>query len=125
MTGTTYLAVTLGAVAAVVVSSGWYTAFANLGAMAVAKRPPAWKLLAEFARSLAVAYVLARFVVRLGVDDWTGAVRLGAWLWIGFPLAILVGSVLWESVSWKQAAIHAGDWLVKLLLLAIILVAGT
>jgi len=45
------------------------------------KRPPPWKLLAEFARSLVVAYVLARFVVLVGVADWTGAVQLGAWVW--------------------------------------------
>jgi hypothetical protein len=31
-----------------------------------------------------------------------------------------VGSILWEKVPFKMAAIHAGDWLVKLVLLAVI-----
>jgi hypothetical protein len=31
-----------------------------------------------------------------------------------------VGSMLWENVPLKMAAIHAGDWLVKLVLIAVI-----
>jgi hypothetical protein len=34
---------------------------------------------------------------------------------------ILAGSVLWDNRPWKLAAIHAGDWLVKLLVMAVIL----
>ena len=39
--------------------------------------PPAGELLGEFARNLVVAFVLAHFVVRLGVGDWKAAVQLG------------------------------------------------
>ena len=56
----------------------------------------------------------------LGVSGWMGAVHLGLFLWIGFPLIILTGSVLWENIPWKVAAIHAGDWLVKMLVIPII-----
>ena len=48
------------------------------------------------------------------------AVRLGLFLWIGFPVILLTGSVLWENIPWKVAAIHAGDWLVKMLVIPII-----
>ncbi len=44
-------------------------------------------------------------------------------LWIGFPVILLTGSVLWENVLWKVAAIHAGDWLVKMLVIPIIVSA--
>jgi hypothetical protein len=27
---------------------------------------------------------------------------------------------MWENVPWRLAALHAGDWLVKLLLVAVI-----
>jgi hypothetical protein len=93
----------------------------NLDAMADMKKVPGWKMLGEFVRSLVVASVLAHFVVLLGAVGWMGAVQLGVWVWIGFPVMILVGSVQWENVPWKLAAIHAGDWLVKLLLMAVIL----
>jgi hypothetical protein len=36
-------------------------------------------------------------------------------LWVAFPVVLLAGSVRWEDVPTKLAAIHAGDWLVKLL----------
>ena len=70
-------------------------------------------------QSLVVAFMLAYFVERLGVVDWRGAVRLGALVWI-FPAMILLGSVVHENVPFMLAAIHAGDWLVKLLLMAVI-----
>ena len=126
-----YLAVVLAAVAAFVLSWLWYSPFlfgnemmklqgVNPGAMSDMKMP-AWKMLGEFARSLVVAYVLARFVVLLGVVDWKGAVNLGVWLWIAFPVVLLGGAVMWENVPWRLAAIHAGDWLVKIHLMAVIL----
>ena len=126
-----YLAVIVAAVAAFVVGSLWYSPFLfgnawmelrgmNPGAMAD-MTIPAWQTLGEFVRSLVVAYVLARFVVLLGVVNRRDAVQLGAWVWIGFPAMLLVGSVMWENVPWMLAAIHAGDWLVKILLVAVIL----
>ena len=124
------LAVVVAAAAAFVMSSVWYIVFGkermkllgnDPGAAADMRRMGIWKKLGEFVRGLVVAYVLARLVLLLGVADWRGAVQLGVWLWIGFPLMILVGSVMWDKRPWKLAAIHAGDWLVKILLMAVIL----
>src|SRR5438094_7949686 len=90
-----------------------------VAAMAGAKMPGG-KLLIELARCLVLAYVIARFVALLGVSTWMGAVHLGLFLWIGFPVILLTGSILWETVPWKVAAIHAGDGLVKLVVISII-----
>ncbi len=90
-----------------------------VAAMAGAKMP-AGKLVIELVRCLVLAYVIARFMALLGVTSWMSAVHVGLFLWIGFPLILLTGSVLWENVPWKVAAIHAGDWLVKLLVIPII-----
>jgi hypothetical protein len=79
-----------------------------------------WAVVAEIARDFVLTYVVARLVVRLTDADWKSATGLGLWLWIGFPLMLLSGSVMWQGVSWKIAAIHAGDWLVKLLLITAI-----
>lgn len=80
---------------------------------------PARKLLIELARCLVLAYVIARFAALLGVSSWIGAVHFGLFLWIGFPVILLTGSVLWENIPWKVAVIHAGDWLVKMLVIPI------
>ena len=130
MPGINYLAVVVAAVAAFVVSTVWYIVFGKEmmklqgvkpDAMADMEKPQPWKILVEIVRSLVVAYVLARFVVLLGVVEWMGAVQLGVWAWIGFPITLLVGSVIWENTPWKLAAIHAGDWLVKILFIVAIL----
>jgi hypothetical protein len=41
-------------------------------------------------------------------------------LWVGFPFVLLSGSVLWDNVDWRLATIHAGDWLLKLLVISLI-----
>ena len=65
-------------------------------------------------------WATARFVALLGITSWMGAVHFGLFMWIGFPVILLTGSVLWENIPWKVAAIHAGDWLVKMLVIPII-----
>lgn len=127
-----YLSVLVTAVAAFVMSSVWYTVFGKARmklldqdprATADMRKVPAWKKAAELVRELVITYVVARFVVLLGVADWQAAVQLGFWLWFGFVFMILVGAVVWDNVPWKLTAIHAGDWLVKLPLMAVILAA--
>ena len=120
-----YLAFVVAAVAAFVVSSVWYgvlgSQLARLNdAYADSARPPAWKVIMELVRSLVVAAVLAGLAVEVGIAGWAGAVVLGLALWIGFPVVLLIGSVIHENVPWKLAAIHAGDWLVKLVVIAVI-----
>jgi hypothetical protein len=129
-----YLAVLVAAVAVFVLGWLWYSPLLfykpwmrlrgldPVAAMAGAQMP-AGKLLIEVGRCLVLAYVLARFVALLGVSGWMGAVHVGLLLWIGFPVILLAGSVLWDNVPWKVAAIHAGDWLVKMLVIPIIVSA--
>ena len=61
-------------------------------------------------------------VIAVGIDitDWAGAVGLGLAPWIAFPVVLLTGSVIHENVPWKLAAIHAGDWWVKLVVVSVI-----
>ncbi len=132
MVHVSYLPVVVAAVAAFVLGWLWYSPLLffkpwmrlrgldPVAAMAGAKMP-AGKLLIEFARCLVLSYVIARFMAHLGVSSWLVAIHFGLVLWIAFPVILLTGSVLWENVPWKVAAIHAGDWLVKLLVIPTIL----
>jgi len=54
---------------------------------------------------------------RLALPD---TVPLALILWVGFSVALLTGSVTWEKVAPITAAMHACDWLLKLLLIAIL-----
>ena len=126
-----YLAVLVAAIAVFVLGWLWYSPFLFYKplmrargldpAAAAAGGMPAGKLVIEFLRCFVLAYVIAHFVALLGVSNWFIAAHFGILLWIGFPVVLLVGSILWENVPAKVAAIHAGDWLVKLLVIPIIL----
>ena len=116
----------LAAGASVVTSAAWYTAWgARLAELDDAYSgdapPPAWVLPVELARSTVVATAVAALARGRGT---AGTVRLGAGLWAAFPVVLLTGSVVHEKVPWQQAAIHGGDWLVKLLLVAGIMGSG-
>ncbi len=129
-----YLAVLVAAVAAFVLGWLWYSPLLFFkpwmrlrgldpeAAMKNAKLPGG-KLVIEFARCFVLAFVIARLMGLLGVTSWLIAIHSGFMLWIGFPLILLTGSVLWDNVPWKVAAIHAGDWLVKLLVIPLIVIA--
>jgi heme/copper-type cytochrome/quinol oxidase subunit 2 len=127
MQGMNCVAIVVAAVAAFVASVVWYALFGNAMTELREADPAAasdsgtsvWTVLFVVAQSLVVAFMLAYFVSRLGIVDWQGAVGVGALVWV-FPAAILLGSVVHEGVPLMLAAIHAGDWLVKLLLIAVI-----
>lgn len=118
-----FLAILVATVLVFIVSGAWYSSFGSQlarlnDAYAGGERPGVGVVLAELMRSFVVATVLAGLMAQLGIEDWGSAVALGLIVWVGFPLVILSGSVLHEKVPWKLAAIHVGDWLVKLVLIS-------
>ncbi len=121
-----YLAIVVAAVAVFVVSTVYYIGFTDrLKRLSAAyadadARPPAWRLAIELVRSLVVGAVVAGLAALIGTTDLAGALLLALALWIGFPVVLLTGSVIWERVPPMLAAIHAGDWLLKLLVIAVI-----
>jgi Protein of unknown function (DUF1761) len=119
----------LAAVASVAASAGWYTAWGDrLGqldeAYAQEGPPPAWIMPVELARSTAVATAVAVLADATGRRSTGETARLGLGLWGAFPAVLLTGSVVHEKVPWQQAAIHAGDWLIKLLLVSLVVGGG-
>ena len=133
MLGVNLLAVLVAGVAAFVVGAMWYSPLLfgkaymevrGLDPRVMAEvRPPVAELVGEFARNLVIAFVLAHFVVRLEVDNWSGAVQLALWVWVGFQAMLLLGAVLHEKMPQKLYAIHVGDALMKTLLMTVILAA--
>ena len=109
--------------AAFVASSAWYAAFGDRLAQldeAYAGPSPSPAVIApvELLRTGVVATGVSLLADRMSVRGPRGALALGAGLWVTFPVVLLTGSVFHEKVPWQQAAIHAGDWLAKLLLVS-------
>ncbi len=110
------LAVAAATVAALGISTVWYSVFGADSAEAT----PAWKIGLELLRCLTLALVLTWLVSEAAIDDVGSGLVLGLVLWIGFPLVLWVGAMIWERTPWRLAAVHGGDWLVKLLALSAI-----
>jgi len=121
------LGIAVAAIAAFICSSVYYAAATPIerrivGAAALDRgRPETWKVLLEVLRTAVLAAAFAWIAHRGGNVDIAGNVVLALITWVGFPLVLLTGSVLWERVHPVTAAMHAGDWLIKLLLIAVIL----
>lgn len=120
------LGIAAAALVAFVLSSVYYAAATPLERRAVGEaapdrgRPKAWKVLTELLRTAIVASTFAWIAHRAGDLGVSNAIVLALILWVGFPLVLLTGSVTWEKVHPATAAIHAGDWLLKLVLIAVI-----
>jgi hypothetical protein len=123
MAGINWLAVAAAVVAAFVISTVWYSIFGkqmvelrggSAEAAADTGAPAPGKIALELSRSLVLATVVAWLAARMDVTDWSGGLQLGLVAWLGFAAMLLTVSVLWENVAPRLAAIHAGDWLLKL-----------
>ncbi len=118
------LAVLAAAAAAFAAAGTYYAVFgdqlAELSDAAAEQPTPPWKLAVELLRCLIVAAVVAGLAAQGEIDEWSGGLLLGLALWIGFPFVLWTGAMIHENTPWKLAVIHAGDWLVKLLLVAVI-----
>jgi len=122
-----YWAVIVAAVVAFVGNSVWYVVFGNelakvspVFAELQAQKPAAWRMIAVFAGSLVLSFVVA-YLIGLKEDvTLMGAVGIGCLLWLGLSAVQWMSSMVWEKVPLTMAAIHAGDWLVKLVVISAI-----
>ena len=90
-------------------------------AMTGAKMPMG-RMLVELIRCFVLSLVLVRLVDLVHITSVLIAVHFSGLMWLGFPVVLLVGSVIWENVPKKVALIHSGDWLVKMVVIPIIAV---
>ena len=114
------LAVLAAAALAFGLGGAYYTVLGDQLAGAADAQMPPWKVAAELARNLVLAVVVAGLAARGEIDEWSGGLALGLALWVGFPLVLWTGALIHESTPVRLAAIHAGDWLVKLLAVGVL-----
>ncbi|MCH8748658.1 DUF1761 domain-containing protein [Patescibacteria group bacterium] len=74
-----------------------------------------------FVASLVSAFVLANVVRLAGATTVGAGIAVGFWVWLGFAVPIMLGSILWENKSQKLFNINAGYQLVSWLIMAAVL----
>ncbi|MGC5025104.1 MULTISPECIES: DUF1761 domain-containing protein [unclassified Tsukamurella] len=119
--------IAVAAFAAFVLSSVYYVLLSPVEQRALGERaldrgkPGPAKVAAELVRTAVVAAGFAWVADRAGLLSLPASLSLALVLWVAFPVVLLTGSIIWERVPWQTAAIHAGDWLLKLVLIAVAL----
>lgn len=122
-------AVLVAAVASLAASGIWYAVFGDAmmrlqdqwrGVAVVPGRPEAWRMLVFLAVALVLSVVVAVLIDMAEITGWAESAGFGVLLWTGFVLTQWIGSIAGEGVPVRLAAIHAGDWLLHLLIIATI-----
>ena len=120
MTAVTPWAVAAAVVIAFIVSAVMYGALgrqlAELSPAYAGDQPsPVQTLAVELARNTVLTLVIAALIARLDITSAGAAVGLALLLWVGVPAVVLAGSVFHENVPPRLAAVHLGDWALKLI----------
>lgn len=82
---------------------------------------PKWTMTLAPLREVLAAFVLAHLIVLIGLSSWKATSRLMLLLWAAFHAVAMAGAVLWDNMQWQLGAVHAGDWLMKMLYMGIVL----
>lgn len=77
-------------------------------------RPRTWQIIVELLRSAITATLVTGLLVAGAWSGLAAGALLGLALW-ALPVVLLTGSVVWENVPVRSAALHGADWLIKLL----------
>ena len=130
-----FWAVLVSAITAFIIGGLWYspilfgnawmkTGGMNAKDMEKAKNRGVGKLyFVSFLGGLLMAYILAHFVQYLSSSNFLEGMVAGCWLWLGFIVPVLLGSVLWEGKPLKFYLINVGYYLVSLTVMGGILAA--
>lgn len=130
MFGVKVVAVVVAAVVSVLASVAWYSVVGGpmaalqqqwRGTAVAPDRPVVVILLSFLGTALVTALVIAVLLRLTGTTDLLPSVGLGLLLWVGFCATQWVGSILGENVPIALAAIHAGDWLLRMVIMSAII----
>lgn len=121
------LGIGIATLAAFVLSSVYYSVATPFEQRALGDRAldrgavAPWKVAVELVRTAVVGGGFAWIAAQSDLLALPGSLLLALVLWVAFPVVLLTGSVIWEGVPWPTAVLHAGDWLLKLLLVGLVL----
>lgn len=124
MDTTTILTILVAGVVGGVVTPLWYIALRDVHRQLVPaggpeivdfRTAPTSSKVIDAARGFLVAAVLVALVQQTNSSGVANSMGLGLLLWAGFPVVLLIAPVIWGGQSWRLSALHAGDWLIKLL----------
>lgn len=85
------------------------------------KMTPARAMSLGFVSTLVFTFVLAYLMGAIGISGVSEALALAVWIWLGFLVTTLAGSVLWENKSATLFGFNIAYQLVSILITAAVL----
>lgn len=73
--------------------------------------------------ALVTAFVMQRFIVIANPQNYLEAIKLGAWIWLGFVATYAIGGGMFEKRPTKLVVINITNQLITLIVMAVILFA--
>jgi Protein of unknown function (DUF1761) len=132
--GINVLAVVVAAVAAWLVSAGWYMSLGRIYQAALGKTPEECKLemqkpgaflpfVVAFVGNLVIGWMLAGVLGHLGAGQVTfkNGVITGAFLWFGFILTTMVVNYCFSGRDKRVLLIDLGNWLLVLVVIGAVI----
>lgn len=121
-----YPAVFVTGITAFLLSLLWYSPLLFGGIWEHYRNPPnpdvpQWTMAFAPLREIIASFVLAYLIVVTGLSDWKATSRLMLLLWLAFHAVGMAGDILWDNMHWQLGAVHAGDWLMKMLYMGTLL----
>jgi len=127
--GINHLAVLVAAAVALVASTAWYSFLGRIGATPeqtakVGKSTGAFlPNVTAVVGYLIIAFTLAGLLGHLGPGQVTLAngIVSGAFVWFGFVLTTMTVDYSFSGRSWRRLVIHAGSWLIVLVVIGAVI----
>lgn len=119
-----YFAVGLATVLAFLVGALWNSPLlfghlrASLAGLEVEQSTPALAPVTELIRCLVLVLAFALVLRTTGSVGLPEGLGVAVLIWLGFQANLLMGAVIWERMPLQLYAVHAGDALVKALLVS-------
>lgn len=114
-----YLAVIVVSIMSVFVSALWYSPvlfvkqWMKLSGVKNMKMTPG-KVILGFVSNLVLSFILALFIIWLGVNTFLGGMSIGFFVWVGFIITSMLGINLWENKPFALYLINITPFLVTL-----------
>jgi hypothetical protein len=89
--------------------------------MKVMIKPIIISLIGAFFMAFALSHALVFATAYLNVSGISAGLQGAFWNWLGFVVPVTLAPTAWEGKSWVLWCIHAGYWLVLLLIMGIII----
>lgn len=82
---------------------------------------PKWTIAFAPVREIIAALAIEFLIISMALSNWRWTSGLMFLLWVAFHAVGMAGAIIWDNMQWQLGLVHAGDWLMKMQYMGIVL----